>query len=199
MARHVLIGFRSSEGQTEKVADCLARRMMAAGCDVEVYDVAEVTERMLEEAEAVVLGASIHMGRHQRRMARFVQRHREVLARKPTAFFSLSLTMSQPTEEHRRTAEGLVHDFERETGWTPGMFAVFAGALPYTRYGLILRFVMRRVLRDAGGPTDVSRDYEFTDWEAVKRFADDFLQRLGDSTLRGAVAAPVTEAAPPAP
>lgn len=199
MAQRVLIGYRSSEGQTEKVADSLARRLLAAGCEVEVYDVADVTERRLEEAEAVVLGASIHGGHHQRQMVRFVQRHREVLAHKPNAFFSLSLTMSQPTEEHRRTAEGFVHDFERETGWKPDMFAVFAGALPYTRYGFILRFVIRRIVRDAGGPTDVSRDYEFTDWEAVEHFADDFLRRLGALGLRGAVRASVIEPAPPAP
>jgi menaquinone-dependent protoporphyrinogen oxidase len=195
MARRVLICFRSTEGQTEKVADFLARRMLATGCEVEVRDVAEVTERMLEDADAVVLGASIHMGRHQRRMVRFVQRHRDVLVRKPTAFFSISLTMSQPTEEHRRMAEQRVHDFERETGWTPGMFALFAGALPYTHYGVMLRLVLRRILRDAGGPTDVSRDHEFTDWEQVRRFADGFLRRLDTAGVREAVAAPHLEPA----
>lgn len=199
MARRVLIGFRSSEGQTQKVADCLARRMIAAGCEAVAYDVADVTERMLEDADAVVLGASIHMGRHQRRMVRFVQRHREVLVRKPTAFFSVSLTMSQPTEENRRTAEQCVHDFERETGWKPGMFAMFAGAIPYTHYGLMLRFVMRRILREAGGPTDVSRDYEFTDWEAVKRFAEDFLRLLDAPGFQGTGATPFIAPAPQAP
>ena len=29
-----------------------------------------------------------------------------------------------------------------------------------------------------GGETDTSRDYEYTDWVAVERFAGEFAQRL---------------------
>jgi menaquinone-dependent protoporphyrinogen oxidase len=32
-----------------------------------------------------------------------------------------------------------------------------------------------------GGDTDTSRDYEYTDWGAVERFAETFAQRLRPS------------------
>ena len=32
--------------------------------------------------------------------------------------------------------------------------------------------------KPGGLSTDTSRDYEYTDWEEVRRFAEDFLKRL---------------------
>jgi hypothetical protein len=32
---------------------------------------------------------------------------------------------------------------------------------------------MKEIARRAGGPTDTSRDYEFTDWAALDRFVAD--------------------------
>jgi menaquinone-dependent protoporphyrinogen oxidase len=43
---------------------------------------------------------------------------------------------------------------------------------------------MKRIARGATGDTDTSRDYEYTDWDAVETFARDFVafveDRLGD-------------------
>jgi menaquinone-dependent protoporphyrinogen oxidase len=35
----------------------------------------------------------------------------------------------------------------------------------------VTRRLIKLISWQAGGPTDTSRDYEFTDWEAVDRFA----------------------------
>lgn len=35
---------------------------------------------------------------------------------------------------------------------------------------------MRAIASVAGGDTDTARDYEYTDWDAVARFADAFAQ-----------------------
>jgi menaquinone-dependent protoporphyrinogen oxidase len=37
---------------------------------------------------------------------------------------------------------------------------------------------MRMIVGLAAGDTDTTRDYEYTDGDAVERFADDFAQRL---------------------
>lgn len=50
----------------------------------------------------------------------------------------------------------------------------FAGALQYREYNFPTRTLMRLLMRRGGHPTDTSRDYEYTDWVAVDRFADDF-------------------------
>jgi menaquinone-dependent protoporphyrinogen oxidase len=39
---------------------------------------------------------------------------------------------------------------------------------------------MKKIVRDKPGNVslDTSRDHEYTDWDDVKRFAEDFLKRL---------------------
>ena len=122
-----------------------------------------------------MIGASIHMGRHQRYVADFVQLFREELDSLPSAFFTVCLTAKSDAPEDREQVADYVQEFVVDTGWHADRMAVFAGALPYTQYGMIKRFVMQRINRDAGGDADASRDYEYTDWASVDEFAQEFL------------------------
>ena len=60
-----------------------------------------------------------------------------------------------------------------ETGWNATHVHPVAGALLYRQYGVIVRLVMRFIARQTGATTDTSRDHEYTDWEALDRFADE--------------------------
>ena len=73
---------------------------------------------------------------------------------------------------------GYVEDFKRATGWAPQCVATFAGALRYSSYNPFIRFLMKLIVGAAGGETDTSGDYEYTDWAAVDRYAQDFALRL---------------------
>ena len=42
-----------------------------------------------------------------------------------------------------------------------------------TANNFFIKMVMKTISRMAGGPTDTSRDYEFTDWVALDRFVLD--------------------------
>jgi menaquinone-dependent protoporphyrinogen oxidase len=50
-----------------------------------------------------------------------------------------------------------------------------AGALLYTKYNFIVRFVMKQIVKKKSGSTDTSRDHEYTDWAALDRFVEDLL------------------------
>ena len=65
----------------------------------------------------------------------------------------------------------MIDRFVKETGWRPARVFPVAGALAYTRYNVLVRFVMKRIARKAGAPTDTTRDHELTDWRDVDRFA----------------------------
>jgi menaquinone-dependent protoporphyrinogen oxidase len=67
----------------------------------------------------------------------------------------------------------MIDMFVQETGWRPARVLPVAGALAYSQYNFIVRFVMKRIARKAGAPTDTSRDYEFTDWATLDRFISD--------------------------
>ena len=50
---------------------------------------------------------------------------------------------------------------------------IFGGALLYTRYGFIKRRMMRSIAEQGGLATDTSRDVDYTDYDAVRHFAED--------------------------
>ena len=53
-----------------------------------------------------------------------------------------------------------------------------AGALPYTRYGVVTRFVMKLIARAGGMSTDTSRDHDFTNWALLDRFVGRVASRV---------------------
>ena len=84
------------------------------------------------------------------------------------------------------------------SGWRPTIERSFAGGVPYTRYRLWVRWMIKMISRRSGGPTDTSRDYDFTDWPAVAQFAKQFASLLPsarDGLPRGT---PVAAGAPKA-
>ena len=139
--------------------------------DVELHDVAGAPGP--EGFDGVVLGDSIHTGRHSRALTRYLEAHRGALAHRPTALFQVSLTSANPDVEHTATAQKLIHDLMERTGCDPDLVGLFAGALVYTRYGWMKRRIMRSISRKERGDTDLTRDYEYTDWAAVEQFAHD--------------------------
>jgi menaquinone-dependent protoporphyrinogen oxidase len=136
---------------------------------------------------AAILAASVHLGRHEREMAAFVKRHRDELTRLPSAFLSVSLSAagaeddkasSQQRAESAADVDRMLSAFFHETGWLPDRILPVAGALRYTKYGLLLRWIMMRKARKAGASTDTSRDHALTDWEGLDRFIRAFLDML---------------------
>lgn len=170
----VAVVFHSIEGQTERVARRIAELLNARGARADVFPVS-AAPASLWTYDTVVVGGSVHLGRHHRDLAAFIVRHSPELHARPTAFFSVSLTAAQADDDSQDLIHDIVGQFLDDAGWEPDSVAYFGGALAYTRYNAIKRFIMKRIAARMGQPTDTSRDFEFTDWDAVDRFADDVL------------------------
>jgi len=177
MAR-ILLLYATIEGQTARIAERAAHALRHLGHSVEMLP-ADTARRDLDPAayDAVMVGASIHYGQHPAYLRTLIRRHRDVLATRPCAFFSVCLSAGGPRPKPI-AAQRYLDKFLRRTGWQPQLTASFAGALKYSLYGPIKRRVMIVIVGLGGGNTDTSQDYEYTDWNAVDRFADDFAQRL---------------------
>ena len=176
----VLVVFHSGEGQTEKIADRIVRELERSEARAALSDAASAPPPTAYDA--VVIGDSIHGGRHSRQLARWVERYEAELADVPVALFQVSLTSAIDDETHSAEANRLVQQFLDATGLDPDMVGLFAGALAYTRYGWLKRAVMKRIVAAEGGETDTSRDHEYTDWEAVDDFAADVLVMAGSGS-----------------
>lgn len=190
MAR-LLIVYGTTEGHTRKVAERIAGAVRAHGHLADVLDTAtDPAPAEPDEYDGVVVAASLHYRRHQPAIVRFVRGSLHALQRLPTALFSVSLSAARHDPAHRAAARKCVNDFLDETGWRPDRTFLVAGALPYSRYGFLKRQVMRWISRREGGDTDTSRDYEYTDWEALRSDVEDYLQGVVRSPAHGAPSAP---------
>lgn len=175
----LLIVYFTREGQTARIATHIAQRLAAAGHAVACHDGGDLPPGLDPAAyDAVLVGASIHYGRHAPAALRWTRRQRAVLAAKPGAFYSVSLCGGGPGAKPE-AAQRYLDNFQARTGWRPQLTASFGGALPYSRYTPFTRWLVRLFVRVAGGDTDTSRDYEYTDWRAVDRFAERFAANLG--------------------
>jgi menaquinone-dependent protoporphyrinogen oxidase len=171
----ILIAYGTTEGQTARIADHLAGLIRSRGFEVEALNLKQSTDVSLNGYDAVIIGGSIHMGKHQEEIIDFVRKNRADLERLPSAFFSVSLAASGDLAN----AEAYVENFTQQTGWRPAKVGLFSGALLYRQYGFLKRYMMKRIVRDKPGmSTDTSRDYVYTDWDQIKRFAEDFVERL---------------------
>ncbi|MFH1044935.1 MAG: menaquinone-dependent protoporphyrinogen IX dehydrogenase [Pseudomonadota bacterium] len=174
----ILLLYATTEGQTARIAERIAHKLREKGHNVEVLP-AGTARTDLDPAvyDGVMVGASIHYGRHPAYLRTLIRRHRAVLAARPCAFFSVSLSAGGPRPKPK-AAQRYLDKFMRRTGWQPQLTASFAGALKYSLYGPIKRRVMIVFVGLGGGETDTTRDYEYTDWDAVERFGDAYAQRL---------------------
>jgi menaquinone-dependent protoporphyrinogen oxidase len=181
--RTIGIFYATREGQTQKIVRHVADHLTQRGLDVELWNVKNRPAPPFFNYEAVVLAASVHGGKHEREMVKFVKEHRDELLRKPTAFLSVSLSeagveLLESTSTQRALSAAAVQEmlnrFFRETKWRPDDVKAVAGAVRYTRYNFLTRFVMKYVAKASGGSTDTSRDHEYTDWAELDRFIDGF-------------------------
>jgi menaquinone-dependent protoporphyrinogen oxidase len=166
----ILIVYGSVDGQGRRIAERIGEVVRRAGHTAEVRSYENATIGLVAASDAVVVGGSIRYGHYPTGLERFARDNRDLIEDRVNGFYSVSLSAGGPGAKPA-TAWGYVDEFIARTGWQPQRIASFAGALNYTRYNPLLRFVMRMIAGIAGGETDTSRDYEYTDWPAVERFA----------------------------
>jgi len=185
--------YATREGQTKRIAEYIAAGLVARGFKTEVRNLADGLDIDLQRYMAVVLAASIHAGRHEAEMVKFVKNHVGELGSLPTAFVSVMLSQAgverpkaTDTDRARFTADvqGVLDAFFKKTGWRPNRVMPVAGALLYTKYNFFVRFVMKQIARKAGAETDTSRDYEYTDWTALDRFVDVLCKEYSEKIIR---------------
>lgn len=197
MKTHIFYATR--EGQSAKIAKYLANSLSKQNIEVAVSDVKTFkTNPNLSSTDGAILIASLHIKKHEPEMVEFIKRNRDQLNKLPNAF--LSVSMSQTTVEDparpaalRQQAKNeiaqVLETFCKQTGWWPQTTVPVAGALLYTKYNFLIRWVMKRISRANAGPLDTSRDYEFTNWSKLDEFIAGFASTLKRKPAQSTTAA----------
>jgi menaquinone-dependent protoporphyrinogen oxidase len=172
--------FASTEGQTALIAIRLAAVLHEHGLDSEAIDVSTPQAQAIDwsRVHGALVGASLHMGRHQNSAARFVHEHAADLNAVPSAFFSVSLAAASKNPDEVAEAERIARAFPAAHGWKPSCVLSVAGRLAYREYNFLVRFLIKRIAKKEGGPTDTSRDHELTNWDEVDRLGSEMAARV---------------------
>jgi menaquinone-dependent protoporphyrinogen oxidase len=177
MQTNILVLCGTTEGQTRKIARFIADRLTARGHEASLVDAAEA-EAEPRAFGAAVIAASLHAGHYQSAVVDFVRHHHIALNAKPTAFVLVSLSAASHDADDLDGLARCLAEFEHRTQWTPREVHHAAGAFRFSQYDFLKRWALKYIAYRKGQPTDASKDYELTDWDALGAFVDGFAAKL---------------------
>lgn len=158
----------------------IADEMAAGGVDVDVVNAANTTEAgeiSLDHYDLLVFGASMHAGGIEKELVEYINQRQAQISAKPRSFFLVLLSAATRDPVLRR--EWLADARKKMVGQLGVSFddvEMIAGALMYSKYALPVKWMMKNIAGKAGEDTDTSRDYEYTDWNQVRRYAQKLIQ-----------------------
>lgn len=173
MARYVVI-YATMHGQTERIVRAVEKVLAQAGHQVTAHRVEALPAGFsLEGFDHAVVAAPIYFGKYPKPVIAFVGRHVAALNAMPSTLVSVcGAAGPDASGKGMTTARGYVDKFLADSGWRPRDVEIVAGEVAFTRYGFVTRFLLKLINRSAGRSTDTSRDWDYTDWDAVGRFAE---------------------------
>lgn len=183
--KKVLVLYATREGQTEKIAIRVADHLENAGVHVHLMSASDTDKTgniELAQYGQLVFGASMHAGGLEPEIVEFINRNQEQIESRARSFFLVLL--SAATKDPALREKWLIDAQQKMTGQLHVAFddtEMIAGALMYSRYPLPMKWLMKRIAKSAGEGTDVSKDYEYTDWDQVKRYANKLIQAARQS------------------
>lgn len=173
----VLIVYATSEGQTRKIARYMEEVLQNEQHQVVIAN-ANDDPPSPETFDVVFIGASVHVQAYQSAIKHYVKENVIALNHMPSAFFSVSMAVASDIEEEHEEAHNIAIEFLDKTGWFAHETKHIAGALMYTKYNYFKKLLMRMIAKQQDGATDTSQDHEYTDWNAVKTFALNFVNQI---------------------
>lgn len=168
----VLALYSSRFGHTTNIVTRVARRLEEAGVDVEVRPV-ESMKKIDEDIEAVIIGASVRYGFFAPAMQRFARQHSLRLNSMPTAFIGVNLAAAKP-EKSEPDTNAYARKFLLKTPWVPTITRLFGGELDFRLYNKVDTALLKPILKASGKPWGPDVRIEYTDWEQVDAFAQEF-------------------------
>ena len=161
--------YSTTDGHTKKICEYIGNILKQQNHEIKINPISLGLEK-LGEYDAIILGASIRYGKHQKSVFNFINKHKDLLETKNSAFFSVNV-VARKSEKNSPNTNPYMKKFLKISKWQPNKLGVFAGKVDYPSYKFFDKYIIRMIMWITKGPTDISQSYEFTDWKVVENFA----------------------------
>ena len=171
MSKKILLIHSSVDGHTVKILDKISsligeKRSVTKKC------ISEVSKDLIKQSDYIVIGASIRYGDHRKNLYEFVDQNKDLLDEKDNAFFSVN-AVARKEDKNTANTNPFITKFLRKSKWRPKKIEVFAGRIDYPKYNAFDKYMIRFIMWITSGPTNMNESYEFTNWDQVKKFAQE--------------------------
>ena len=157
--------YSSSNGQSLKICETLNEEKESL-----ILNIDRLHSVNLDNFDQIIIGASVKYGDHNKKIYNFVKNNKILLKRKKTVFFSVNAT-ARKSEKNTPNTNPYIIKFLKKTNWKPDHIGVFAGKIDFPNYNFLEKYIIKFIMWITNGPTDTTKTYEFTDWDAVKKFS----------------------------
>ena len=164
-----LIVYSSTDGHTKTICKYILS-FLNDGNLVSLISVEDAKSLDLSKFDKIIIGASIRYGRHSKNLYNFINSNKDILDHKKSIFFSVNV-VARKLDKNTPETNPYIKKFLKVSKWKPKIIGVFAGKVDYPNYGFFDKYIIKFIMFITNGPTDVSKTYEFTDWDKVKKFA----------------------------
>ncbi len=154
--RSFLLAYATRYGSTQEVAETIAAVLREVGLEVDIQPMQEV--KMLDNYDAVVLGAAIYNTKWHPDAHHFLSQHQEALRQRPVAIFALG-PLTTGAAPMRNSHRQLDKELARYPWLKPVALEIFVGKYDPAKPGL--GFFERMM---------PARDHR--DWEAIRAWAN---------------------------
>ena len=161
--------YSTTDGHTKRICEYIGNILKHENHEIKIEPIS-LELKKLGEYDAIILGASIRYGKHQKSVFNFINKHKDLLETKKSAFFSVNV-VARKSEKNSPNTNPYIKKFLKTSSWQPNKLGVFAGKVDYPSYKFFDKYIIRMIMWITKGPTDISQSYEFTDWKVVENFA----------------------------
>ena len=161
--------YSTTDGHTKRICEYIGNILKQQNHETKIDPISLELEK-LSEYDAIILGASIRYGKHQKSVFNFINKYKDLLETKKSAFFSVNV-VARKSEKNSPNTNPYMKKFLKTSSWQPNKLGVFAGKVDYPSYKFFDKYIIRMIMWITKGPTDISQSYEFTDWKVVENFA----------------------------
>ncbi len=161
--------YSTTDGHTKRICEYIGNILKQQNHEIKIEPIS-LELKKLSEYDAIILGASIRYGKHQKSIFNFINKHKDLLETKKSAFFSVNV-VARKSEKNSPNTNPYMKKFLKTSNWQPNKLGVFAGKVDYPSYKFFDKYIIKMIMWITKGPIDTSQSYEFTDWKVVENFA----------------------------